>query len=293
MSSTKKLEYRWASTTETSVFANCALALSNLSSQPPSLKSHHFLNLGSNLAQSIIPRAGYSACSELTHEPTPVTCSNMLRRIFIASAIPPVFAHELPDQAQKRIRLATLDEIHQWIDKQTVLTFLGYSGAEYESHANMMAKAATILSMHDPANVLVNIGATSDGIGSVYLLAKQLGFKTMGIVSTQAVASGASWSPAVDQIFLINDTTWGGADASGGLHPTSAAIVTLSDEMVAIGGGAIARDELLAGQRLGRRCQFIPAESNHKLARAKAIKAKQPEPTNFASALGTTEWTFP
>ncbi len=217
----------------------------------------------------------------------------MLRRLFIASAMPTVAAHGFAAQERKRVHLASLDEIRQWVNGQTILTFLGYSSAEYELHANMMAKAATVLAVHDPAEVLVNIGATSDGIGSVYALAKQLGFKTMGIVSTQAVASGARWSPAVDQIFLINDRTWGGTDASGGLHPTSAAMVALSDILVAIGGGAIARDELLAGRRLGKRCWFIPAESNHQLARAKALRAKQPEPTNFASALGTTAWAFP
>ncbi len=217
----------------------------------------------------------------------------MLRRLFIASAMPTVAVHGLAAQERQRVRSASLDEIRQWVNGQTVLTFLGYSSAEYELHANMMAKAVTVLAEHDPAKVLVNIGATCDGIGCVYTLAKQLGFKTMGIVSTQAVASGARWSPAVDQVFLINDRTWGGTDASGALHPTSAAMVALSDELVAIGGGTIARDELLAGRRLGKPCRFIPAESNHKLARAKALKAKQPEPTNFTSALGTTAWAFP
>jgi len=216
----------------------------------------------------------------------------MLRRLFTASTIysmmPPVLS-EPPGRARR----ASLDEIRQWIRGRTVLTFLGYSGAEYESHANLLAQAITILSEHDPTKVLVNLGATPDGIGSVYLLAKERGFQTMGIVSTQALADGASWSPAVDQIFLITDRTWGGANAAGELRPTSAAMVAVSDYMVAIGGNTIARDELFAGRRLGKHCRFIPAESNHALARSKARKARRPEPTSFASALGTTGWVFP
>lgn len=217
----------------------------------------------------------------------------MLRRLFTASTICSVIPPALSVEPPGRVRRASLDEIRQWIRGRTVLTFLGYSGAEYESHANMLTQAATILSEHDPAKVLVNLGATPDGIGSVYLLAKERGFQTMGIVSTRALTDGASWSPAVDQIFLIEDRTWGGANAAGALHPTSAAMVAVSDYMVAIGGNAIARDELLAGRRLGKHCRFIPAESNHALARRKAHKAGRPEPTSFASALGTTGWVFP
>ena len=59
---------------------------------------------------------------------------------------------------------------------KTVLTFLGYSGAEYESPARMLADAAAVLAGQDPSRVIVNIGATADGIGAVYALARQRGF---------------------------------------------------------------------------------------------------------------------
>lgn len=218
---------------------------------------------------------------------------SMQRRLFTASALCvvtfPAPSAEQPSQARR----ATLDEIRQWIGGRPVLTFLGYSGAEYESHSQMLTQAATVLAAHDPAKMLVNIGATPAGIGSVYALAKKKGFATMGIVSTQALTDGGHWSPAVDQVFMIEDATWGGADAAGLLHPTSAAMVAVSDHMVAIGGGAIAREELLAGRRLGKRCRFIPAESNHALARENARKAGRPEPTSFSSALGVNGWVFP
>ena len=45
----------------------------------------------------------------------------------------------------------------------TVLTFLGYSGAEYENKAGMLEQAAKILAQFDPKATIVNIGATAAG----------------------------------------------------------------------------------------------------------------------------------
>ena len=221
---------------------------------------------------------------------------SMLRRalatLAAASVIPPA-AHAA--RRPPRVRRATLDEVRQWLAgrHKAVLTFLGYSGAEYEFPARMLAEAAAVLAGQDPSRVIVNIGATADGIGAVYALARQRGFETMGIVSSQAPESGARWAPAVDHIFVIEDPTWGGADAAGNLHPTSRAMVTVSDELVAIGGGDIARVELQAGREAGKRSRFIPAEFNHGVAQRKASQAGKPPPTRYASAIGETAWQFP
>lgn len=202
-------------------------------------------------------------------------------------------------QAQRqrggRVRRATASEVQQWLARnpRKLLSFLGYSGAGYQHTAAMLAAAAGELARHDPARTIVNIGATAEGIGAVYGLARERGFATMGIVSSQVLASRSAWSPDVEQVFVIEDATWGGVDAAGRLSPTSAAIVALSDEMVAIGGGAIARDELQAGRRTGKPTRFIPAESNHELARQKARAAGRPEPTEFSGALGTQGWSSP
>ena len=48
-----------------------------------------------------------------------------------------------------------------------VLTFIGYSGAEYEDHEAMLAIARRVLDEFDPAETIVNIGATPAGIGAV------------------------------------------------------------------------------------------------------------------------------
>jgi hypothetical protein len=83
----------------------------------------------------------------------------------------------------------------------------------------------------------------------------------------------------------VTDATWGGELPHGnGLSPTSSAILRISDAMVGIGGGEIARDELLAARRAGKPVTFIPADMNHELARQKARLKGQPEPKEFGGA---------
>jgi hypothetical protein len=164
----------------------------------------------------------------------------------------------------------------------TVLTFLGYSETEYENKAMMLEQATRILDQFDPKKTIVNIGATPEGIGAVYEVAKQKGFLTTGIVSTQAKESNATLSPCVDIVFYVRDSTWGGfRPGTWELSPTSKAMVENSDVLVAIGGGEVARDELIAAKQAGKRIQFIPADMNHHIAREKALKKEQPAPTDF------------
>lgn len=161
-----------------------------------------------------------------------------------------------------------------------VLTFVGYSGAGYEEPDAMLRTARGFLETHDPAHTLVNIGATPEGIGAIYALAKSMGFTTTGIVSTQARKYDARVSEHVDHAFFIDDATWGGWNPdAGALNPTSALIVDVSDELIGIGGGAIARDELLAAQRRGTPVTFVPADQNH--ARARAEDRGLPVPLDF------------
>lgn len=167
-----------------------------------------------------------------------------------------------------------------------VLTLAGYTGAGYEDPAAMLAAAARILDAASPQDVVINIGATAAGIGAVYALARQRGFITMGIVSSQAREAGVALSPCVDHVFYVPDATWGGVDAaSGQLSPTSQAIVAHSDAFVAIGGGDIARDELLAARQAGKPVTFVPADMNHQVAIDRARQRGEPEPTDFKGAV--------
>jgi hypothetical protein len=167
----------------------------------------------------------------------------------------------------------------------TLLSFVGYSGAGYEDEAAMLAQADRVLQRHDPARTMVNIGATAQGIGAVYELARRRGYFTLGIVSSLARDTGASLSPCVDAVFFVRDTAWGGRlPGLPMLSPTSAAMVANSQVVVGIGGGEIARDELLAARAAARSVTFIPADMNHRIARDKARAQGQAEPVDFRGA---------
>ena len=175
-------------------------------------------------------------------------------------------------------------------EKKAVVTFVGYSGAEYEDKAALLEKAESVLDEFDSSKTLVNIGATPEGIGAIYELAKNKGFITTGIVSTQAKEYDAKLSTCVNYVFYVEDATWGGfIEGSDRLSPTSTAMVENSDILIGIGGGSVARDELTAAKRLGKEVRFIPADMNHHKAREKAKKKGLSAPTSFG---GTADEVF-
>jgi hypothetical protein len=166
-----------------------------------------------------------------------------------------------------------------------MVTFTGFSGAEYEDPAAMLALAGQTLDKYAPQKTIVLIGATREGIGAVYELAKRRGFATAGIVWSQAKANSVPFSPCVDHVFVVEDATWGGLDPkTQRLSPTSLAMVESSDVMVAIGGGDIARDELTAGRRAGKPIEFHAADMNHRIAVERAKKRGEPVPTDFSGS---------
>jgi hypothetical protein len=201
-----------------------------------------------------------------------------------------LFAHvALACDQPSTMREATSEEIRAVFNDKNMrgLTFLGYSGAEYENKAAMLEHATQMLDQFDPRTTIVSIGATPEGIGAVYEIAKRQGFLTAGIVSTQAQEHQVKLSPCVDLVFFVRDATWGGfIPGTERLSPTSAAIVENSDVIVAIGGGEVARDELMAAKRLGKKVRFMPADMNHQIARDRALKRGQAPPTDFQGAAG-------
>jgi len=188
----------------------------------------------------------------------------------------------------KELRDATATTLQQTLGNQgkQVLTFIGYSGAQYEAPEVMKRQALQVLAKQDPATTLINVGATAEGIGAVYALAKQKGFTTIGIVSSLARDNKVPLSSCVDVVYFVKDSSWGGKlPGTNQLSPTSAAIVANSHSLVAIGGGDVARDELLAARQAGKPVLFFPADMNHARALEKARKLGKPTPTDFRGSV--------
>ncbi|MEJ2541600.1 MAG: hypothetical protein P8188_16820, partial [Gemmatimonadota bacterium] len=165
---------------------------------------------------------------------------------------------------------------------ELVVTFTGYSGSGYEDQDAFLRRARSLLAEFDPESTIVNAGATEEGIGAVYELAREMGFETTGIVSSQALEADAAFSPFVDTIYVVADDRWGGrVEETGRLSPTSEAMVVVSDVVLAIGGGAVARDELVAARDRGKEVRFFPADLNHRRALERAADRGEPAPTDF------------
>ncbi len=180
-----------------------------------------------------------------------------------------------PQEAVRQIRAAG----------KKVLTFFGYSGMGYEDEGRMLELTGKVLSRFSHATTMVNIGATEDGLGKIYRLAKDRGFETSGIVSTCSLDYPGQFSRHVDTIYLIQDQCWGGlVEGTGRLSPTSEALVLATDYAVGIGGNEISRDELLAVRQLGRPVVFFPADMNHKKLKKRLGKHANPTPQDFQGA---------
>ena len=89
-----------------------------------------------------------------------------------------------------------------------VVTFVGYSGRGYENEQRMKDIVQRVLSEYDPKKTIVNIGATVEGVGSIYEWAKDMGFTTTGIVSKVSLEYPGGFADTVDYICFINVQTY-------------------------------------------------------------------------------------
>ena len=165
-------------------------------------------------------------------------------------------------------QIASLEEVKEWFTSQSkqVVTFVGYSGTGYENEDEMLEIASNQLQELNPEKVIVNIGGTPEGIGKVYRLAKDKGFETTGIVSTQANVWEVPISEYVDRVFYVQDEAWGGyIERTTTLTPTSKAMVDVSDIMVAIGGGDVANAEMNSFRKIKSHefSRNFPVDANH------------------------------
>jgi nicotinate (nicotinamide) nucleotide adenylyltransferase len=201
----------------------------------------------------------------------------------LSTHLTPEVNEYIQDRALYKSAVLTPDEIKSAMSAKNkeVVTFVGYSALDYQDKDQMLRQAKKILSGLDPTKTIINIGATDDGIGAVYKLAKEMGFETTGVVSVKAKEYGGV-SKFVDYTYFVEDKGWGGfVDGTTKLSPTSQAMVENSNRMIGIGGGEIGAQEMRAAIIRDIPVEFIPGEMNHQNAITRAKKSGTPAPVDF------------
>jgi hypothetical protein len=178
-----------------------------------------------------------------------------------------------PQGASSR-RLSSADEVRRFFRTRGkhVMSFAGFGELGYEEDDIVERIAAEVVTGWPADRLIVNCGTLlrvggEDGIARVSRVARSLGIETTGIHPGIALDFPATHrvSPDEDTSFFIGDSTWGGLLADRRVpSPTLAAILEVSDELVAIGGGKHAADELRTFWQRGKPVRFFPAEMNRR-----------------------------
>jgi hypothetical protein len=142
-----------------------------------------------------------------------------------------------------------------------------------------MGKIRRELQALDPDKWIVLIGATEEGIGGAYSMARDMGLETMGLVSMQALTYSGKFSRFVDRIFIVNDPNWGGSGT-----PTTEAFVEISDVISAHGGGENTAAVLRRATERDKQWRHTPAEMNHVNAAKDAAQSGRTPPIDFKGA---------
>lgn len=147
---------------------------------------------------------------------------------------------------------------------KTIYTLFGYSKQGYNEPDKVMSQIRSELSKLDLRSTVINIGATEDGIGEAYKVAKDMGFETIGIVSTRALSYSGKFSDYVDRIYIINDSLWGGyVPGTDKLAETTKAYLEVSDVISAHGGGKNTAVILEQALKRGLSTKFTQADMKH------------------------------
>ena len=166
-----------------------------------------------------------------------------------------------------------------------VYTIFGFSKLGYQNWPEVAKQIESELSKQNPNDTLICIGATEDGIGKAYEIAKKGGFETIGIVSTNALSYSGKFSDFVDRIYIVNDTLWGGyVPGTNKLAETTTAFLGTANEIHAFGGGKNTAVTLSIAKQTGVPAYYTPAEMNHMKALQEAKEKDLEEPKDFWGA---------
>jgi hypothetical protein len=157
------------------------------------------------------------------------------------------------------------------LNKKHVLTFAGFGELGYEDISHVENIIRNEICRWKPNEILVNSGTLlrvggQEGIAIVYRLAKESGIETCGIHPSISLkwADTHPVSPFADHVFFVEDSTWGGyLDDHFEPSPTLKVLLKVTDELIVIGGGKHAADEISAFLQNGKLVKYFPAQMNH------------------------------
>ncbi len=168
--------------------------------------------------------------------------------------------------------------------EKNVFTLFGYSQLEYQDKDAVMKQIKKELKTLDPKTTIINIGATEEGIGAAYEIAKEMGFMTIGVASTLALQYSGRFSRFVDRIYIANDPYWGGkVPGTDRLAETTKIFLEVSDVISAYGGGENTAAILREGKKLGKDVRYTPAQMNKEIV-SKLNKNVDPESIDLNGA---------
>lgn len=184
--------------------------------------------------------------------------------------------------AEKTVK--KLDDLQQLYaqlkqENKMIITFIGYSVAEYEDNQKMLDIVDNVLKQFDSSMIVVAAGFDDIGIGQVYKQAKKHNISTIGLAPIKFLNS-SKFSPSIyaDEMFYIEKKL----DDNNSLSAVSQARIALSDFFVVIGGGPVAAEELkVAFIKDKSKVIFYAADMHHNKAIDFAKSQNQSAPTSF------------
>lgn len=149
--------------------------------------------------------------------------------------------------------LNSFKELQDELGNKKTLVFGGFSGLGYAEIEKMETTARKRIQVEIEANGITNVavvaGATSDGIGAVYKVAKELGVATYGIVSEAGKEYGSD--KFCDKTFFVPDPkgTWQVLSEKGDSYMVD--VAKQNGVLVYYGGGDVAVTEIKEAKQKG------------------------------------------
>ena len=169
---------------------------------------------------------------------------------------------------------------------QHVLTFLGFGELGYSDIDRFTRIVELELDrVQRDASVVNTATLVTDGfepgMADVYAIAHRMNLRTAGLFPRIALNSPGRYSLSafVDDVYFVNDNTWGGYLPGTGIPSKMlTALTAVTDEVVVIGGGKHTAQEMREMVKMGKPIRYHALEMNIEVAGRWYAQQCQPVP---------------